>query len=60
MMHCLVLFQDQLGETSFIAITDWSTYFNNFWCIGSWRIMLSTFIGGYLTALLFNLWEIKF
>ena len=44
-----------VGETSFIAILIGAALLI-FSGIGSWRIILFTFIGGYLTALLFNLW----
>ena len=47
-----------IGETSFIAIL-LGGLFLIFTGIGSWRIILSTFIGGYLTALLFNLWGLN-
>ena len=47
-----------IGETSFIAILI-GGLFLIFTGIGSWRIILSTFIGGYLTALLFNLWGLN-
>ena len=42
-----------IGETSVIAIL-LGAGFLLLTGIGSWRIILSTFIGGYLTALLFN------
>ncbi len=42
-----------IGETSVIAIL-LGAVFLLLTGIGSWRIILSTFIGGYLTALLFN------
>ena len=45
-----------VGETSFIAII-LGALILIFSGVGSWRIILSTFLGGYLTALLFNLWE---
>jgi len=48
-----------VGETSFIAIM-LGALFLIITGVGSWRIILSTFIGGYLTALLFNLWGINF
>ena len=44
-----------VGETSFIAILIGAAILI-LSGIGSWRIILFTFIGGYLTALLFNLW----
>jgi len=44
-----------VGETSFLAILIGAAILI-FSGIGSWRIILFTFIGGYLTALLFNLW----
>jgi len=44
-----------VGETSFLAILLGAAILI-FSGIGSWRIILFTFIGGYLTALLFNLW----
>ena len=44
-----------VGETSFIAILIGAALLI-FSGIGSWRIILFTFIGGYLTAFLFNLW----
>ena len=44
-----------VGETSFLAILVGAAILI-FSGIGSWRIILFTFIGGYLTALLFNLW----
>tara|TARA_B100001778_G_scaffold333966_1_gene343822 strand:+ start:549 stop:1697 length:1149 start_codon:yes stop_codon:yes gene_type:complete len=47
-----------IGETSFIAIVI-GGLFLIFTGIGSWRIILFTFIGGYLTALLFNLWGLN-
>ena len=47
-----------VGETSFIAILIGAALLI-FSGIGSWRIILFTFIGGYLTALLFNLWGIN-
>tara|TARA_Y100000589_G_scaffold71838_2_gene64458 strand:- start:12472 stop:13620 length:1149 start_codon:yes stop_codon:yes gene_type:complete len=47
-----------IGETSFIAILI-GGLFLIFTGIGSWRIILFTFIGGYLTALLFNLWGLN-
>ena len=47
-----------VGETSFIAILLGAAILI-FSGIGSWRIILFTFIGGYLTALLFNLWGIN-
>ena len=48
-----------VGETSFIAII-LGALILIFSGIGSWRIILSTFLGGYLTALLFNLWGVNF
>ena len=48
-----------VGETSFIAIIIGALILI-FSGVGSWRIILSTFLGGYLTALLFNLWGINF
>jgi Na+-transporting NADH:ubiquinone oxidoreductase subunit B len=47
-----------VGETSFIAIL-FGAAILIFSGIGSWRIILFTFLGGYLTALLFNLWGIN-
>jgi Na+-transporting NADH:ubiquinone oxidoreductase subunit B len=47
-----------VGETSFIAILLGAVILI-FSGIGSWRIILFTFLGGYLTALLFNLWGIN-
>ena len=47
-----------VGETSFIAILIGAIILI-YSGIGSWRIILFTFIGGYLTALLFNLWGIN-
>ena len=47
-----------VGETSFIAILIGAALLI-FSGIGSWRIILFTFLGGYLTALLFNLWGIN-
>ncbi len=44
-----------VGETSFLAILIGAAILI-LSGIGSWRIILFTFIGGYLTALLFNLW----
>ena len=44
-----------LGETSFLAILVGAIILL-FTGVGSWRIMLYTFVGGYLTALLFNFW----
>ena len=44
-----------VGETSFLAILIGAAILI-FSGIGSWRIILFTFLGGYLTALLFNLW----
>ena len=44
-----------IGETSFIAIL-LGALFLIYTGVGSWRIILSTFLGGYITALLFNLW----
>ncbi len=48
-----------LGETSFLAIS-LGAFILIFSGVGSWRIILSTFFGGYLTALLFNMWGINF
>ena len=48
-----------LGETSFIAILVGALILI-FSGVGSWRIIISTFIGGYLTGLLFNLWGVNF
>ena len=48
-----------LGETSFVAILIGALILI-FSGVGSWRIIISTFLGGYLTALLFNLWGINF
>ena len=42
-----------IGETSVVAVL-LGAVFLLLTGIGSWRIILSTFIGGYLTALLFN------
>ena len=42
-----------IGETSFIAIL-LGAVFLLLTGVGSWRIIFSTFLGGYLTALLFN------
>ena len=47
-----------VGETSFIAILLGAAILI-YSGIGSWRIILFTFIGGYLTALLFNLWGVN-
>ena len=47
-----------IGETSFIAIV-LGALILIFSGVGSWRIIFSTFIGGYLTALLFNWWGIN-
>jgi len=47
-----------VGETSFIAILIGACILI-FSGIGSWRIIVFTFLGGYLTALLFNLWGIN-
>ena len=44
-----------VGETSFVAILIGAAILI-FSGVGSLRIILFTFIGGYLTALLFNLW----
>ena len=44
-----------VGETSIIAIL-LGAFILLFTGVGSWRIMLSTFIGGYLMAYLFNMW----
>ena len=48
-----------VGETSFIAIIIGALILI-FSGVGSWRIIFSTFLGGYLTALLFNLWGVNF
>ena len=48
-----------VGETSFIAIIIGALILI-FSGVGSWRIILSTFLGGYLTALLFNFWGVNF
>tara|TARA_B100000927_G_scaffold291658_1_gene295292 strand:- start:2679 stop:3854 length:1176 start_codon:yes stop_codon:yes gene_type:complete len=48
-----------LGETSFLAILIGALILL-FTGVGSWRIMVYTFIGGYLTALLFNLWGLNY
>ena len=48
-----------VGETSFIAIIIGALILI-FSGVGSWGIILSTFLGGYLTALLFNLWGVNF
>ena len=47
-----------VGETSFIAILLGAAILI-FSGIGSWRIILFTFLGGYLTALLFNFWGVN-
>ncbi len=47
-----------VGETSFIAILIGACILI-FSGIGSWRIIICTFLGGYLTGLLFNLWGIN-
>jgi Na+-transporting NADH:ubiquinone oxidoreductase subunit B len=47
-----------VGETSTIAILIGATILI-FTGIGSWRTMLSVFIGGYIMSLLFNLWGIN-
>ena len=47
-----------VGETSFIAILLGAAILI-YSGIGSWRIILFTFLGGYLTALLFNLWGVN-
>jgi len=47
-----------VGETSFVAILIGACILI-FSGIGSWRIIFSTFLGGYLTALLFNFWGIN-
>src|SRR5690606_8567994 len=44
-----------IGETSAIAI-GLGALLLLITGIASWRIMLSTFVGGYVMALLFNLW----
>tara|TARA_B100000900_G_scaffold91362_1_gene74667 strand:+ start:1478 stop:2653 length:1176 start_codon:yes stop_codon:yes gene_type:complete len=48
-----------LGETSFLAILIGALILL-FTGVGSWRIIVYTFIGGYLTALLFNLWGLNY
>ena len=48
-----------LGETSFIAIMIGAILLI-ISGVGSFRIILATFIGGYLTALLFNWWGVNF
>jgi len=48
-----------VGETSFLAIIIGALILI-FSGVGSWRIILSTFLGGYLTALLFNFWGVNF
>ena len=48
-----------VGETSFLAIM-LGALILIITGVGSWRIILSTFLGGYLTALLFNLWGVNF
>ena len=48
-----------VGETSFIAIMIGALILI-ISGVGSWRIILSTFLGGYLTAFLFNLWGVNF
>ena len=47
-----------VGETSFLAILIGAAILI-LSGIGSWRIILFTFLGGYLTALLFNLWGVN-
>jgi Na+-transporting NADH:ubiquinone oxidoreductase subunit B len=47
-----------VGETSTIAILIGATILI-FTGIGSWRTMLSVFIGGYIMSLLFNLWGVN-
>ena len=47
-----------IGETSMIAILI-GAFILMITGVGSWRIIISTFIGGYLTALLFNLWGVN-
>ena len=47
-----------IGETSTFAILLGAVILI-FTGIGSWRTMLSVFIGGYITSLLFNLWGIN-
>ena len=47
-----------LGETSFLAIMIGAVILL-FSGVGSWRIMFYTFLGGYLTALLFNWWGVN-
>jgi len=44
-----------VGETSFLAIA-LGALFLIFTGVGSGRIIFSTFIGGYITAFLFNIW----
>ena len=44
-----------VGETSFIAIALGAIILIATG-IGSWRIILSTFVGGFVMASLFNLW----
>ena len=53
------LIPGSIGETSLIAILI-GAFILLFTGIGSWRIILSTFIGGYLTSLLFNLWGLNY
>ena len=53
------LIPGSVGETSLIAILI-GAFILLFTGIGSWRIILSTFIGGYLTSLLFNLWGLNY
>ena len=47
-----------VGETSTFAILIGATILI-FTGIGSWRTMLSVFIGGYIMSLLFNLWGVN-
>jgi len=47
-----------IGETSTFAIL-LGAFILLFTGIGSWRTMLSVFIGGYIMSLLFNLWGIN-
>ena len=48
-----------LGETSFLAILIGALILL-ITGVGSWRIIVYTFIGGYLTALLFNVWGVNY
>ena len=47
-----------VGETSFIAIMIGALILITTG-IGSWRIILSTFIGGFVMATLFNMWSVN-